>query len=127
MQNQADARIRTGDPFITSEVLYQLSYVGIPANCLRERSVAIAHEKSGAPRRLACGRDGPHRNAWCARIWRCCPCPERHAAAETVAHDDRHRFISLPEQPARQVPPDRRAPRRRNSPIDRSFHIAVFC
>ena len=24
----ADARIRTGDPFITSEVLYQLSYVG---------------------------------------------------------------------------------------------------
>ena len=26
---QADARIRTGDPFITSEVLYQLSYVGI--------------------------------------------------------------------------------------------------
>jgi hypothetical protein len=26
---RADARIRTGDPFITSEVLYQLSYVGI--------------------------------------------------------------------------------------------------
>jgi hypothetical protein len=26
--NQADARIRTADPFITSEVLYQLSYVG---------------------------------------------------------------------------------------------------
>ncbi len=25
---EADARIRTGDPFITSEVLYQLSYVG---------------------------------------------------------------------------------------------------
>ncbi len=25
---QADARTRTGDPFITSEVLYQLSYVG---------------------------------------------------------------------------------------------------
>ena len=25
---KADARIRTGDPFITSEVLYQLSYVG---------------------------------------------------------------------------------------------------
>ena len=24
----ADARIRTADPFITSEVLYQLSYVG---------------------------------------------------------------------------------------------------
>ena len=27
-QSQADGRIRTGDPFITSEVLYQLSYVG---------------------------------------------------------------------------------------------------
>ena len=26
---KADARIRTGDPFITSEVLYQLSYVGV--------------------------------------------------------------------------------------------------
>ena len=25
---QADARTRTVDPFITSEVLYQLSYVG---------------------------------------------------------------------------------------------------
>jgi hypothetical protein len=25
---EADAQIRTGDPFITSEVLYQLSYVG---------------------------------------------------------------------------------------------------
>ena len=27
--NKADARIRTADPFITSEVLYQLSYVGV--------------------------------------------------------------------------------------------------
>jgi hypothetical protein len=26
---RADARIRTADPFITSEVLYQLSYVGV--------------------------------------------------------------------------------------------------
>jgi hypothetical protein len=26
---EADARTRTGDPFITSEVLYQLSYVGL--------------------------------------------------------------------------------------------------
>jgi hypothetical protein len=26
--SKADARNRTGDPFITSEVLYQLSYVG---------------------------------------------------------------------------------------------------
>src|SRR5262245_52634987 len=29
-QIEADARTRTGDPFITSEVLYQLSYVGEP-------------------------------------------------------------------------------------------------
>ena len=29
---EADARTRTGDPFITSEVLYQLSYVGSPAS-----------------------------------------------------------------------------------------------
>ena len=28
--SEADARTRTGDPFITSEVLYQLSYVGSP-------------------------------------------------------------------------------------------------
>jgi hypothetical protein len=28
MKPEADARIRTADPFITSEVLYQLSYVG---------------------------------------------------------------------------------------------------
>ncbi len=28
---KADARTRTGDPFITSEVLYQLSYVGANA------------------------------------------------------------------------------------------------
>ncbi len=29
---EADARTRTGDPFITSEVLYQLSYVGSPGS-----------------------------------------------------------------------------------------------
>jgi hypothetical protein len=34
-QIEADARIRTADPFITSEVLYQLSYVGGRANCSR--------------------------------------------------------------------------------------------
>ena len=31
---RADARIRTADPFITSEVLYQLSYVGPARNSL---------------------------------------------------------------------------------------------
>jgi hypothetical protein len=30
---EADARIRTADPFITSEVLYQLSYVGASVEC----------------------------------------------------------------------------------------------
>ena len=29
LEAEADARIRTADPFITSEVLYQLSYVGV--------------------------------------------------------------------------------------------------
>jgi hypothetical protein len=28
LKRRADAQIRTGDPFITSEVLYPLSYVG---------------------------------------------------------------------------------------------------
>ena len=28
LNKEADARTRTADPFITSEVLYQLSYVG---------------------------------------------------------------------------------------------------
>jgi hypothetical protein len=28
IESEADARTRTADPFITSEVLYQLSYVG---------------------------------------------------------------------------------------------------
>src|SRR6185437_10354408 len=40
---QADARTRTADPFITSEVLYQLSYVGaawiVAASAWREYSV----------------------------------------------------------------------------------------
>ena len=31
--SEADARTRTGDPFITSEVLYQLSYVGRSPYC----------------------------------------------------------------------------------------------
>jgi hypothetical protein len=31
---KADARIRTADPFITNEVLYQLSYAGKPGGIL---------------------------------------------------------------------------------------------
>jgi hypothetical protein len=38
---RADARIRTGDPFITSEVLYQLSYVGEGPYCS-----GMTHERS---------------------------------------------------------------------------------
>ncbi len=34
---RADARIRTADPFITSEVLYQLSYVGVDSDSSRLR------------------------------------------------------------------------------------------
>src|SRR5205809_5235133 len=40
---QADARTRTGDPFITSEVLYQLSYVGSGP------TVAGREPKTGTP------------------------------------------------------------------------------
>src|SRR5207302_6988072 len=47
--SQADARTRTGDPFITSEVLYQLSYVG------GRRSVLGALVAPEASRRR-CGR-----------------------------------------------------------------------
>ena len=38
MNTEADARTRTADPFITSEVLYQLSYVGAAwiLACVRE-------------------------------------------------------------------------------------------
>jgi hypothetical protein len=42
---RADARTRTGDPFITSEVLYQLSYVGEA----RARSLAACLTWPGAP------------------------------------------------------------------------------
>ena len=48
---QADARTRTGDPFITSEVLYQLSYVG----ARRANSSGATDSPPGvrAPRRAA--------------------------------------------------------------------------
>jgi hypothetical protein len=38
---RADARTRTGDPFITSEVLYQLSYVGRASNCSRDQALVL--------------------------------------------------------------------------------------
>jgi hypothetical protein len=49
---QADARTRTGDPFITSEVLYQLSYVGSARRiaALRRRNSLLAgldHDAAG--------------------------------------------------------------------------------
>ena len=45
-QIEADARTRTGDPFITSEVLYQLSYVG-SAPTVAIQALAAFH---GTPR-----------------------------------------------------------------------------
>ncbi len=39
---RADARTRTGDPFITSEVLYQLSYVGSGFQCSPEPRGSLA-------------------------------------------------------------------------------------
>ena len=38
---EADARTRTGDPFITSEVLYQLSYVGGVPNVAAARGLLV--------------------------------------------------------------------------------------
>ncbi len=35
--SEADERTRTADPFITSEVLYQLSYVGMRRGMLAHR------------------------------------------------------------------------------------------
>jgi hypothetical protein len=49
---EADARIRTADPFITSEVLYQLSYVGPGAReGPRPRSLASRAPRSEVPSR----------------------------------------------------------------------------
>ena len=53
---RADAGTRTPDPFITSEVLYQLSYVGILLYTLSATIVSSARRGAGD---LAHGR-GPH-------------------------------------------------------------------
>jgi hypothetical protein len=54
LESQADARIRTGDPFITNEVLYQLSYAGAlpilgaaPPYWFAERSGSLATRSPG--------------------------------------------------------------------------------
>src|SRR4051812_10528062 len=41
---QADERIRTADPFITSEVLYQLSYVGAAWIVAAHRAGSWVHD-----------------------------------------------------------------------------------
>jgi hypothetical protein len=46
--SEADARIRTADPFITSEVLYQLSYVGGAVEYSRETSVLLRRKRRAA-------------------------------------------------------------------------------
>lgn len=56
LSHRADARIRTGDPFITSEVLYQLSYVGaatIVARRKRRPPVAADGGSSYPPNRVS--------------------------------------------------------------------------
>ena len=58
LKRRADARTRTGDPFITSEVLYQLSYVGGDADCSR-----ASEQESGAPLRLPRGAPAVSRPA----------------------------------------------------------------
>ena len=50
---EADAGIRTPDPFITSEVLYQLSYVGGFARMALLRLAWRSEEQTGEPARLA--------------------------------------------------------------------------
>ena len=56
-RQEADARTRTGDPFITSEVLYQLSYVG--AGDMVAEAVGDAAERRGA------GTVALQLDAWC--------------------------------------------------------------
>jgi hypothetical protein len=56
LEERADARTRTGDPFITSEVLYQLSYVGgvakdSPRGRVRSRRRLVYSPTSGTVRR----------------------------------------------------------------------------
>jgi hypothetical protein len=62
---EADARTRTGDPFITSEVLYQLSYVG------RRPTLAGSSGSSSRPRGTRIGSLKPNRslvdNGWRSR------------------------------------------------------------
>jgi hypothetical protein len=48
LEREADARNRTGDPFITSEVLYQLSYVGGMSHSKCVGSVAFGVDEAGA-------------------------------------------------------------------------------
>jgi hypothetical protein len=48
-EERADARTRTGDPFITSEVLYQLSYVG------KRPTVAVLGSSFRLPRAVCQG------------------------------------------------------------------------
>src|SRR5215217_5644870 len=49
---RADARTRTGDPFITSEVLYQLSYVGAGPHARRLQRPLTGGRRAGRAPRL---------------------------------------------------------------------------
>src|SRR5262249_60543759 len=76
-EGEADARTRTGDPFITSEVLYQLSYVGgAPTvagcrgdsgpfwrSCSSQRAAAPARKTEACAGAPACPARGPAKGA----------------------------------------------------------------
>ena len=49
LESEADARTRTADPFITSEVLYQLSYVGGVGQCSAVGAATIAGRTTSGP------------------------------------------------------------------------------
>jgi hypothetical protein len=77
---EADARIRTADPFITSEVLYQLSYVG-SGRCI----LAGWETRFG---RLGRGIRPVHEN-WAfrlsKRLFRSAQDPNPHASCKEIA------------------------------------------
>ena len=59
---KADARIRTADPFITSEVLYQLSYVGSEQEDSARR--CTSNEQAPIKQNPCLLRALPNRSAW---------------------------------------------------------------
>jgi hypothetical protein len=107
---EADARTRTADPFITSEVLYQLSYVGI-VQALRDSATASAASAAadvlqhGTPLRLRVpGRElVQHRCNELGRAWRRRLQARAHARQAPHASDDQLVEASAARRPARRA------------------------